>query len=201
MASHIPVMDWSCPDLGDAIGLFKQKMTLFLEDENILTAVAQARKICRGIGDEGLRRLNASGLTDDQKKNPVQLWDFSGQQLKVSVNFRIHRLHLMRYRQKSDETLDDFVTRARTCALKFQFTDQELNERMLELIIASTPYDSFRQDLLGKPIGYTTVETLQEGRKYEAITAGNVQLQQMSQVSEEVHAIRTQDRSLGEVLP
>ena len=72
MASHIPVTDWSCPDLGDAIGLFKQKMTLFLEDENILTAVAQARKICRGIGDEGLRRLNASGLTDDQKKNPVQ---------------------------------------------------------------------------------------------------------------------------------
>ena len=57
----------------------------------------------------------------------------------------------MRYRQKSDETLDDFVT------------DEELNERMLELIIASTPYDSFRKDLLGKPIGYTTAETLQEG--------------------------------------
>ena len=194
MASHIPVMDWSCPDLGDAIGLFKQKMTLFLEDENILTAVGQARKICRGIGDEGLRRLNASGLTDDQKKNPVQLWDFFGQQLKVSVNFRIHRLHLMRYRQKPDETLDDFVTRARTLALKGQFNDQELNERMLELIIASTPYDSFRKDLLGKPIGYTTTETLQEGRKYEAITAGNAQLNQMSQVSEEVHAIRTHDR-------
>ena len=37
-------MDWSCSDLGDAIGLFKQKMTLILEDENILTAVAQAMK-------------------------------------------------------------------------------------------------------------------------------------------------------------
>ena len=133
MASHIPVMDWSCPDLGDAIGLFKQKLTLYMEDENIVTATAQARKICRGIGDEDLRRLNASGLTEGEKKNPVQLWDFFNKQLKVSVNFRIHRLHLMRLRQKTDETLDDFVTRARTLALKCQFTDVEVNERMLEL--------------------------------------------------------------------
>ena len=169
-------------------------MTLFLENENIVTAVAQARKLCRGIGDDGLRRLNTSGLTADEKKNALQLWDFFGQQLRVSVNFRIHRLHLMRYRQHSDETLDDFVTRARTLALICQFTDEESNERMLELIIASTPYDSFRKDLLGKPIGYTTAETLQEGRKYEAITAGNVQLQKRSQVPEEVHAIHTHDR-------
>ena len=95
---------------------------------------------------------------------------------------------------KTDETLNDFVTRARTLALKCQFTDVELNERMLELIIASTPYDSFRKDMLGKPIGYTTAETLQEGRKYEAITAGNAQLQQMARVTEEVHAMRTYDR-------
>ena len=98
----------------------------------------------------------------------------------------------MRLRQKPAETLDDFVTRARTLALKCQFV--ELNERMLELIIASTPYDSFRKDLLGKPIGHTTAETLQEGRKYQAITAGNAQLQKMAQFSEEVHAVRTHER-------
>ena len=74
------------------------------------------------------------------------------------------------------------------------FIDVELNERMLELIIASTPYDSFRKDLLGKPIGYTTAETLQEGRKYEAITAGDARLQQMARVTEEVHAMHTHDR-------
>ena len=47
---------------------------------------------------------------------------------------------------------------------------------------------------MGKPIGYTTAETLQEGRTYEAITAGNAQLQQMARVTEEVHAMRTHDR-------
>ena len=125
MASHIPVIGWLCPDIDDAIGLFKQKMPLFLEDENILTAVAYARKICRGIGDEGLRRINASGLSaDEKKKNPLQLWDIFGKQLKLSVNFRIHRLHLMRYRQTPDETLVECVTRGRTLALKCQFTDE-----------------------------------------------------------------------------
>ena len=62
----------------------------------------------------------------------------------------------------------------------------ELSECMMELIIASSFYDSFRKDLLGKPIGYTTAETLQEGRQYEATTAGNAQLEKMAQVSEDV---------------
>ena len=48
--------------------------------------------------------------------------------------------------------------------------------------------------MLGKPIGYATADTLQEGKKYEATTAGNAQLQKMSQVSEEVHAERTHVR-------
>ena len=65
---------------------------------------------------------------------------------------------------------------------------------MIELIINSTPYDSFSKDLLGKPICYTTAETLQEGIKYEAITAGNAQFQKMAKVTEEVHAVRTHER-------
>ena len=49
-------------------------MTLFLDDENITDNAAKARKICRGIGDEGLKRLNASDLSGDQKANPLELW-------------------------------------------------------------------------------------------------------------------------------
>ncbi|KAK2141266.1 hypothetical protein LSH36_1131g00009 [Paralvinella palmiformis] len=49
---------------------------IYLENENIVDAAAKARKIMRGIGDEGPKRLNASGLTDDQKKIPTELWTF-----------------------------------------------------------------------------------------------------------------------------
>lgn len=74
-------------------------------------------------------------------------------QLKLNVNFRIHTLHLMQYRQKPDENIDDFVTRARTLAQKCQFTDEELNEHLIELIIVSTPHDALRNDLYSKPKG------------------------------------------------
>ena len=77
---------------------FKQKVILYTEDEGITDKAAQARIICSGLGDEGLKRLNASGLTDAQKKKPEDLW-FLENQLKVNVNFRIHRLHLMQYMQ------------------------------------------------------------------------------------------------------
>ena len=190
MASHLPTMNWADPDLSEAISLFKQKMSLYLEDEEITDQAKQARKICRGIGDEGLKRLNASGLSDDDKKKPVKLWEFYEGQLKLNVYFRIHRLHLMQYRQKPDESIDDFVTRARTLALKCQFIDEELNERLIELIIASTPHDALRNDLYSKPKGHSIADVLTEGRKYEALSAGNEQLHQlgMSQ-SEKIHAM------------
>ena len=91
MSSRFPIMDWSCDDLGDAVSLFKQKVILYFEDENIESDDAQARKICRGIGDEGLRRLNVSGLTDAQKREPDELWQFFENQLKTNINFRINK--------------------------------------------------------------------------------------------------------------
>jgi len=48
----------------------------------------------------------------------------------------------MQNRQKPNESIDDFVAIARTLALKCQFTDDELNERLVELIIGSTPLEA-----------------------------------------------------------
>ena len=75
--------------------------------------------------------------------------------------------------------LFDFVTRAHTLDLKCQFSDQELRERIIELIIASTPYDGLRNELYDKKINCPLAEVLTEGRKYEALAAGNDQLQQL----------------------
>ncbi|KAL0148840.1 hypothetical protein M9458_055849 [Cirrhinus mrigala] len=85
----------------------------------------------------------------------------------------------MQYRQKPNESIDDFVPRARTLALKCQFTDDELNERLVELIIASTPFDALRNYLYSKPKGHPIADVLAQGRKYEALAAGNEQIQQL----------------------
>ncbi|XP_064642786.1 uncharacterized protein LOC135497049 [Lineus longissimus] len=91
-------------------------MELFCEDEGITDKPKKALKILRGIGDEGLRRLNASGLSDPDKKDPDKLWALFQDQLRIAVNPRVKRLQLRNYLQKKDETLDDFVNRTRTLA-------------------------------------------------------------------------------------
>ena len=136
-----------------------------------------ALKILRGIGNEGLKRLNASGMSDADKKRPDKIWELFESQLKTNLNFRVHRLHLMDYRQRSEESVDDFVTRARTQALKCEFEESELEERITELMIASTPIEAFQRELLGKAKGYKLTDALAEGRRFEAILAGRHEIQ------------------------
>ena len=53
-------------------------MNLYFDHKGIkdTEAETQARKICSGIKDEGLKKLNASGLSEADKKNPDKLWEF-----------------------------------------------------------------------------------------------------------------------------
>ena len=63
-------------DLAESFGLFKQKLLLYLEDEYIKDDATCARKFCRSIGNEGIKRLNVSALWDEDKKNPAELFQF-----------------------------------------------------------------------------------------------------------------------------
>ena len=96
--ARLPEMNWQMPDLASGFSVFKQRMELCLKDLDITNAVTIATKIKIALGVEGLRRLNASGLSTEEQEKPDKIWDFFEKQLKVSINFRIHRLELMRYR-------------------------------------------------------------------------------------------------------
>lgn len=149
-----------------------------------------ARKIQIGINDEGLRRLNASSLSEVDKEDPAKLWKFFEDQLRVSVNFRIQRLALMQYRQQEGESLDDFVTRARTLGQQCEFKEEELQERIIELIIASTPMEPFRRELLGKGKQITLEQVVCEGRQHEAASKGTRQLEDLYKSGTTVHTLK-----------
>ena len=136
---------------------------MYCEDEEVTDDRKKALKILRGIGDEGTRRLQVSGLSEEDKRKPDKLWEFFESQLKLKIDFRVHRLHLMECRQREDETLDDFILRVCTLAMKCEFDQTEMEERLIELIIASTPLEDFQRDLLGKAKGYKLADALAEG--------------------------------------
>ncbi len=104
-------------------------------------------------------------------------------QLTTKVNFRIHRLELMRYRQRKTETLDEFVNCYRAKAKECDFANNELNERVFELVIASTESEAFQRELLDKDRGFPINGMLETSRKYEAIATGKQCLQTLESTS------------------
>ncbi|KAJ8037799.1 hypothetical protein HOLleu_18705 [Holothuria leucospilota] len=177
--AKFPEMRWEATDVAEEFKLFKQRMELCFLDHGITDTSKQAIKIKIAVGNTGLRTINSSGLTAQDQTDPTKLWNLFESQLKIKVNFRIHRLELMNFRQKQNETLDEFVNRCRHKAKECDFTDDELSERIIELVIASAKCESFQRDLLDKPKGYSLDNVLKEGRKYEAISAGKQCLQSL----------------------
>ena len=90
------------------------------------------------------------------------------------------------------QSLDEFVTRARTQAHMCEFEDNEMQERIIELVIAGTKMEVFRRELLGKEKGLTLQEVLNEGRKHEAAALGTMQLQGLSE--QKIDYVKTKKR-------
>ena len=78
-------------------------------------------------------------LTEEEKRIPEIIFNKFIEQLEPKENFRINRLKLMTYKQEAEESLDDFVNRCRRMTQRRSLTEHEQQQRIIELIIASTP--------------------------------------------------------------
>ena len=74
-SQNIPLMSWD-GDLTENFKLYKHKLQLYFDDENVKDKKSQARKILRSIGDNGLRLLYGSPFSTDDEQDPVKLFTF-----------------------------------------------------------------------------------------------------------------------------
>ena len=189
-SENIPHMDWLATNQAQTFKLFKQRLELYFKVKKIKKE-EQVSYILLQVGDEGLRRFNAWALSDEELKDPDIIFQRFVEQLEPPENFRVCRLKLMQYRQGHEECLDDFVNRCKLLALKCDFSESELNERLLELIIASTPITDYQKELLLKDKGYKLCEAIRLGRTYEAADSNVKQLKDMcSPTQSNVNVIR-----------
>ena len=179
---HVPRMDWSVQNQADTFKLFKQRIELYFKAKRI-EPEDQVVHILLQVGDEGLRRYNSWSLTEDERKDPGKIFEKFMEQLEPSENYRISRLKLMHFSQQQDENLDCFINRCKLLALKCEFEDNELNERLIELIIAGTPIPDYQKELLGKNKNFTLDEATQLGRAYEASASHVQQIRDMGTAS------------------
>ena len=143
----MPTMDWLFQPLSESLKVFKARMNLYIEDQNITDVTKQATKIKIASGDEGMRRILNSGMSDEDQKIPDKIWELLETEVdySVKISFRVHRLEFSNIRQNSEETTQQYLSRLREKATKCNSEPDELNERLMEMIILSTPHEDFRK--------------------------------------------------------
>lgn len=164
-----PKMDWDSPSgRPQAYKEFKQLSELWFKVKN--TKVEdQYSYIILWCGKEGLRMYNTWGLSDEQLKDPKNLWEKFSAQIEPQENFRIHRFEFQRYTQRSSESVDDFFSRCKEKAMKCRFKDNaELEERIIEVLISGMRSAETRKKLLGKDENLLINDALDICRRYES---------------------------------
>ena len=184
MADTIPKMDWSSPNIAESFRMFRQRINLYFKVKHTPQA-DQVPTILLAVGEEGLRRYNCWTLTEEQQKEAKTILDKFEEQLEPQDNFRVCRLKLSRTMQRPDEKLDDFVNRCRQIAVRCEFSTKELDQRLLEQIIASTPIADFQKELLTKKRDFSLQDALQLGRTFEA---SNAHIQALQSLYHESHS-------------
>ena len=105
----------------------------------------------------------------------------------------------MTYKLEAEESLDDFGKRCRRMTQRCSLTEHEQQQRIIELIIASTPIADFQKELLRKDKALTLEETVSIGKTYEASNIHIKQLRAMMNNNKvdntNIQAIRTPTRS------
>jgi hypothetical protein len=180
---HLPSFSWTGTDLADSFQLFQQRMDIFFK----LKGVKDEHKvsyILLATGDEGMRRFNSWNLTNDERKQPNTVFNAFLEQLEPADSFRVCRLTLSQYKQQPGESIDVFINRCRLLARKCKLSEADLNDRILELLIASTPFEDFQKDLLSKDDKFTLGEAIQLGRTYEATAAHAQRLHNLNNTDE-----------------
>ena len=67
-------LDWGNGPVVDAFSASKPRMELCLQDQNVNERYKQATQIKIALGEKGMRSILASGLSDDDKKDPSTVY-------------------------------------------------------------------------------------------------------------------------------
>ena len=159
-------MDWQSSNLAETFKLYKQQLELYSVVNKM--KIEQVNYILLRVGNEGLKKYNTWLLTEEEKRTPEIIFNKFIERLEPKENFRINRLKLMTYKREAEESLDGFVSRCRRMSQKCSLTGHEQQQRIIELIIASTPTADIQKELLRKDKTLTLEETVSTGKTYEA---------------------------------
>ena len=120
-----PEMNWDATHLRDEFAKFKQYCELiFSRPYSKKTEKEQASFILLWIGRQGIQTYNSWNWTEaDDSTKLAKIWESFEKHVAPQVNHRLVRYQLQQLRQKTEESIDDFMTCCRNQASKCKFGD------------------------------------------------------------------------------
>ena len=140
MSDHIdmPRMDLNAPELSETFALFQQQMWLNISVRNIKID-KQLENLFLALGPTGLQIYNSWSL-DSSENNTDNVFIKFQDHLEPHANYWLFRLHLQQIRQRTEETVDNFVARIKQKEKKCGIRDNiEFEQRVIETISATVP--------------------------------------------------------------
>ena len=113
-------MDGNAPDLLETFALFQQQMRLYFSVRNIKIN-KQLDNLLLALGANGLQIYNSWSL-DSLENNTDNVFIKFQDHLEPHANYWLSRLHHQQIRQRTEETVDNFVARIKLKAKKVWHT-------------------------------------------------------------------------------
>ena len=165
-------MNWSEPDLVEALSLFKQRMNVYFNVQNIKND-KKLDTVLLSVGLPGLQ-INKSWTLSGSENTIENVWYKFEHHLQPQNNQWLARLYLHQTRQRPEESVDSFVSHVRLQAKKCGTrATREFNDRVIETIISCVKYDIVQRDLLTTPETLSLDEAIGMCRNYE-VAAGQL---------------------------
>ena len=190
-----PVMDWNADDLPDELDRFSQYCELVFHGPfSEKTEKERVAYLLLWIGRPGVEVYqNATWDSAADKHKVRKVFEKLDLYLQPKVNPRLARFQLQQFRQRSDESVDEFLTRCKQKTSRCKFRDDtELKERLIEQIIIGTKHSRVQERLLEKGDSLTLDQALDIARTYESTLQHMAQLAQTPERHNntgEVHAV------------
>ena len=198
MSFRTPEMNWYANDLADELAKFKQYCNLiFTGPFSKKSEKEQASFILLWIRRQGIECFNSwTYENNEDKEKPGKIWERFEKHVVPKVNHRLSRFQLQQYKQKSEESIDDFLSRCRNQATKCKFRDTtESDERLIEQIIIGTKHKKIQERLPSKEESLTLDEAIDVCRIHEATLS---QLDQLNSESEKsINAVKGDNLNRG----
>lgn len=146
----------------------------------------KATYILLWLGQTGLEIFNSFNMSGDDQKKPAKNFDRLEKYTEPKSNFRIARYSLQHMKQDHNEPADSYMARLQNQALKCKFTNEEIENRLIEQLIIGTSLKQVQETLLGKDEKLKLEEAMDIARTKEA-TVRDMQLLASSTTSSKIN--------------